>query len=340
MSPDDQHGDDASSILYQDNKHGIIILDIPRSIEEAQIPSQCLPSRRMISTEPPATPFENPEPKDGSAYSMHSHGSFASQLADLMTAESVNQTISHLEHVYNGQYFLPRITTPDEEVSGKSHAMPPDANYTQGLLQDTRDAFCDAAPKFDLILMDPPWPNRSARRKKGSYNTANTVTEIRELLSAIPVPTHLKDDGLVAVWITNRPSILDLMTSPTGLFAQWGLELVTEWIWLKVTATGEPLFPIDSAWRKPWEKLLVAKRRSAPKLDSLSPRTIVAVPDLHSRKPNLRGLFDQVLGQHHSGLEVFARHLTSGWWSWGDQVLLFQESQHWTDNKNSSDVGT
>lgn len=340
MSLDDQCGDDASSILYQNNEHGVIVLDIPRSIEEAQVPSQCLPSRRLISTEPPTAPFENPEPQDSSAYSMHSHGPFASQLADLMTAESVTQTVSHLENVYIGPYFLPRITSSDEELSDKSHVMPPDANYTQGLLQDTRDAFCAAAPKFDLILMDPPWPNRSARRKKGSYNTANSVTEIRKLLSAIPVTTHLKDDGLVAVWITNRPSILDLMTSPTGIFAQWGLELVTEWTWLKVTASGKPLFSIDSAWRKPWEKLLIAKRRVAPKLDSLSPRIIVAAPDLHSRKPNLRGLFDKVLGQHHSGLEVFARHLTSGWWSWGDQVLLFQEPQHWIAHRNSSDVDT
>lgn len=338
MSADDQHGNDASSLLYQDNEHGVIVLDIPRSIEEAQVPSQCLPNRRLISSDPPATPFENPEPKDGSAYSMHSQGSFASQLADLMTAESVNQCLSHLGDVYKGPYFLPRVTASDKEASGTSHVIPSDANYTQGLLQDTRDTFCDAAPKFDLILMDPPWPNRSARRKKGSYDTANTATEIRKLLSAIPVPTHLTDDGLVAIWITNRPSILDLMTSPTGLIAQWGLELVTEWTWLKVTASGEPLFPIDSAWRKPWEKLLIAKRRGAPKLDNLSPRTIVAVPDLHSRKPNMRGLFNQIFGPHHRGLEVFARHLTSGWWSWGDQVLLFQESHHWTAHRKSTDV--
>ncbi len=54
---------------------------------------------------------------------------------------------------------------------------------------------------------------------------------------------------------------------------------------------------------------------------------ILAVPDVHSRKPNLRAL----LGVPHdgAGLEVFARNLTAGWWGWGDEALLFQHRRHW-----------
>lgn len=195
-------------------------------------------------------------------------------------------------------------------------------------------SFLQRAPKFNLIVLDPPWPNRSVRRTTTTattphYKTARSLAAVRALLAAIPTPARLRDDGLVAVWITNKPRIVDLLTAPGGVFDQWGVQLVAEWTWLKVTAAGQPLYPLEAAWRRPWEKLLVAKRRGRAAPAGLAPRTIVAVPDVHSRKPNLRGLFADILGTGYTGLEVFARGLTAGWWSWGDEVLKFQQPQHW-----------
>ncbi|PHH88571.1 hypothetical protein CDD83_7352 [Cordyceps sp. RAO-2017] len=149
------------------------------------------------------------------------------------------------------------------------------------------------------------------------------------MLAGIPVPARLAADGLVAVWITNKPGVRELLTSPAGVLAGWGLEPVTEWTWLKVAASGEPLYDVESAWRKPWEKLLVARRRGARLHRALPPKVVVAVPDVHSRKPHLRRLFQDALGPQYTGLEVFARNLTAGWWSWGDEVLKFQGAHHW-----------
>ena len=127
-----------------------------------------------------------------------------------------------------------------------------------------------------------------------------------------------------------------------------GLELVAEWTWLKVTDRGEPVFDLDGFYRKPWERLLIARRRGESRsrngsdgaaIESgtiqhpIKPRIIVAVPDVHSRKPNLRPLFGDLLQPGFSALEVFARNLTAGWWSWGDEVLRFQESRHWTSEE-------
>ncbi|UKZ59604.1 uncharacterized protein TrAtP1_000905 [Trichoderma atroviride] len=216
---------------------------------------------------------------------------------------------------------------------------PPRAEYLHGSIRHLRQTFIDRAPQFRLMVFDPPWPNRSARRKKaGSYNTASNLSEIQKLLSSIPVASHLASDGLVAMWITNKSSVLDLVTSSKGLFASWGLELVTQWTWLKITSLGEPLFDIESTWRKPWETLLIAKRISAKAPETLKPRVILAVPDVHSRKPNLRRLFEEYLGQDYTALEVFARNLTSGWWSWGDQVLQFQAPEHWVDVEISTTI--
>ncbi|EHK48181.1 hypothetical protein TRIATDRAFT_272036 [Trichoderma atroviride IMI 206040] len=355
-----------SSILF--HAGNVVLLDIPRSLEEAQVPPGLPPSARIVSGAPPLKPFTTPEPRDGATadHWLRSSQSAGAHIADLMAAAAVQSALDQLHSRYAGLFCLPRLcnapdglipqdfndrkidtggtTSADTATSTATSAMdairtPPRAEYLHGSIRHLRQTFIDRAPQFRLMVFDPPWPNRSARRKKaGSYNTASNLSEIQKLLSSIPVASHLASDGLVAMWITNKSSVLDLVTSSKGLFASWGLELVTQWTWLKITSLGEPLFDIESTWRKPWETLLIAKRISAKAPETLKPRVILAVPDVHSRKPNLRRLFEEYLGQDYTALEVFARNLTSGWWSWGDQVLQFQAPEHWVDVEISTTI--
>lgn len=323
------------------------------------------PSARIVSGAPPLKPFTTPEPRNGATadHWLRNSQSAGAHIADLMAAAAVQSALDQLHSRYSGPFYLPRLShvsdgliTCTQAANGKTEAggattadttsgttctatpaisavrIPHGAEYLHGSIRDLRQTFIDSAPQFRLIVLDPPWPNRSARRKKaGSYKTASDLSEIQDLLSSIPLASHLASDGLVAMWITNKSSVLDLVTSSKGLFASWGLELVTQWTWLKITSSGMPLFDIESTWRKPWETLLIAKRTGAKAPETLKPQVILAVPDVHSRKPNLRRLFQETLGQDYPALEVFARNLTSGWWSWGDQVLQFQAPEHWTD---------
>ncbi|UKZ80929.1 hypothetical protein TrVFT333_008694 [Trichoderma virens FT-333] len=324
-----------SSILFQssntannNDSPSFVLLDIPRSLEEAQVP----PATSPLHASSPGLPAR-----------------------PLMAAAAAQSALDELRSRYSGPFCLDRVCRPAEEAvftdgdvdvhvdaanadaagAKSSEAsrirIPIGAEYLHGSIYDLRQTFVDTAPHFRLVILDPPWPNRSVRRKRktGSYSTASNLTEIQQLLLSIPVSLHLTPDGLVAVWITNKSSIFDLVTSPRGLFASWGLELMTQWTWLKVTSSGDPIFDMESAWRKPWETLLIAKRIGARAPSTLKPLVIVAVPDVHSRKPNLRQLFEGVLGRDYTALEVFARNLTSGWWSWGDQVLHFQGTEHW-----------
>ncbi|KAF5673812.1 mt-a70 family [Fusarium heterosporum] len=322
-----------SSILFESPDKSIIVFDIPTSLEESQaLPSQ-IPRRRIFSAEAPASPFLTPEPRHGGDHPAFT--SPAAQLAELMTAATVGSALDDLANLYSysGPFYRDRLIQPQlpSSLSTLPPLLPDKAEHLHGSIQALRDSFHMSAPKFDLVVLDPPWPNRSARRKTDKYATVSNLDEMSNLLLQIPLASHLAPDALVAVWITNKHSIQNFLTSPTGLFAAWGLELVAEWTWLKVAATGEPLFDIESTWRKPWEKLIVAKRIGDKKPDALKPKVIVAVPDVHSRKPNLRGLFQDVLGKECLGLEIFARNLTAGWWSWGDDVLRFQQPQHWND---------
>lgn len=319
-----------SCILYESANGSVVCLDIPRSIEEAQSPREEPTDRRLISTSPLLAPFETPTAKHAADQSTALTPS--SQISQLMTGAAVQNALHHTQKHFPGPYCLPRVTqppsTPSEPVD--SHFTPKRSHALLGSLEETREEFIATAPHFNLIVVDPPWPNRSAKRKRQGYSTCLSHEATRDLLSLIPVPAHLAPGGVVAIWVTNSHSATELLTAKDGLFAQWGLELAAEWIWLKTTVSGEPMVDVESTWRKPWERLLIATRKGDGPRKLVDRKVVVAVPDVHSRKPNLRRLFDDELGLGYQGLEVFARHLTTGWWSWGDEVTMFQAERHWT----------
>jgi N6-adenosine-specific RNA methylase IME4 len=347
------------SVLYQNKTKTVVVLDLPRSIEEAQLPASEVRAgkhldRRLISAPPPDQPFPTPEPKHGQLTGTQGSLTSAAHVAELMTLAAVESALDELQKCYAGPWCLPRVLDEKEDdgsgtkkrkmVDGEDQNgpegsvdeqvyIPPGSHYLRGTIQSARTAFINEAPNFDLIILDPPWPNRSARRKKGNYTVAYDLDSIRDLLSSIPVAPRLSPHGLVAVWVTNAGRFTELLTAPVrGIFAEWGLELIDEWTWLKVTSHGEPIVRVDSTWRKPWERLLIARRiGSATKIQEGAGKVIVSVPDVHSRKPNLRGMFEGILGHEYTALEVFARSLTAGWWGWGDDVLRFQKHEYWRD---------
>lgn len=209
--------------------------------------------------------------------------------------------------------------------------IPPMSTAILGDIDTTFGTFISHAPNFDLVVLDPPWPNRSARRKK-SYNISYGTKDITALLSSIRLSHRLNEEALVGIWITNKPAFRNLILSAGGIFDHWNVELVEEWIWLKVTSEGAPICSMDSTWRKPYEILLVGRKTSKVKPSIfIEKRIIFAVPDLHSRKPNLKALFEPLLPTKYQALEIFARNLTAGWWAWGNEVMKFQHEEQWID---------
>ncbi|EPE08669.1 mt-a70 family [Ophiostoma piceae UAMH 11346] len=378
-----------SSLLYGNADQTVVVVDVPRSIEEAQEPwpnrnddgASVRNRRRLLSGHPPISPFPTP-----SGLSVIDNESLAGQsltakLAELTAQATVDSALAELHNAaFDGPWCLPRCIHSDEKAGVKkdvavvstsaSFHIPPGARYLAGTIEACRDEFLADAPEFNVIVLDPPWPNRSARRRRqgrkrkscaldGSsddtgYETAYNMQSMRELLEQIPVGAKLAATGnsLVAVWVTNKAGCEAMLTDPRcGLFRDWGVELVATWTWLKVTTHGEPVVPLDSQWRKPWERLLIARRPvgvgttagsgHSTAVPLPTQRVIVGVPDLHSRKPNLRSLLLPFVapvdgtGNEQSanitGLEVFARNLTAGWWAWGNEALLFQHKSWWTE---------
>lgn len=245
--------------------------------------------------------------------------------------------------------------------------------------------------KFNLLLFDPPWPNRSVRRsghyKVHHYSEMDLLTQrLRDILrvhsypfhtspspglekgsaasvsgSGFPEPSAKAHASLAAIWITNaekarRAAYESLISS--------GFRIVEEWVWVKTTIDGRPISAVDGLWRKPYEILVIGRavgttagavddtvlQENASEDESdllgidpagIKRRVIAAVPDLHSRKPNLREVFERIFFvggvdagtglQSYSALEVFARNLTAGWWACGNEVLKFNARECWVD---------
>jgi N6-adenosine-specific RNA methylase IME4 len=183
---------------------------------------------------------------------------------------------------------------------------------------------------FDLVLLDPPWPNRSAKRKGGTYEQVGGMPYLKKMLLRMDLDNYLEHNALVGIWITNKEALREHVLGPGGLFETWNVGLIEEWVWIKTTIQGEPMFDMDTLLRKPYEILLLG--RAAPNswttmahAPTIKRRVIAAVPDIHSRKPCVKELLEPYMPDpvDYSALEVFSRYLVSGWTSWGNEVLKY-----------------
>ncbi|XP_044196288.1 N(6)-adenine-specific methyltransferase METTL4 isoform X1 [Thunnus albacares] len=174
-------------------------------------------------------------------------------------------------------------------LMGEEYVIPP---HTAFLLSDfTRlQPLVHYGRRFELIVMDPPWENKSVKRSRRYSSLPSSQ------LKRLPIPLLASPNCLVVTWVTNRPSHLRFVCDE--LYPHWGVEVVAEWYWVKVTTSGEFVFPLDSQHKKPYEVLILGRyRSSASTSSSLSEtsevpvedqRLIVSVPSaLHSQKPSL-----------------------------------------------------
>ncbi|KAL2006344.1 hypothetical protein VTN00DRAFT_9998 [Thermoascus crustaceus] len=263
----------------------------------------------------------------------------------------------------------------------------PIARRPEELLPSSKPIIIPGLPadkKFNLILLDPPWPNRSVRRSAQyhthQYSDMDTLTRyIGDILRMHLYTPDEEDRGrekdsnqnqksqesIAAIWVTNTEK--SRMAAYDAIHAA-GLTVCEEWVWIKTTVKGEPATPVDGLWRKPYEILIIGKRSHDPggRQETTSSgktrRVIAAVPDVHSRKPNLKDVFERVFffsssspsqndgtlvagsdannaednsnecrHVEYTAMEVFARNLTAGWWACGNEVLKFNWDDWWVD---------
>jgi len=58
-------------------------------------------------------------------------------------------------------------------------------------------------------------------------------------------------------------------------------------------------------------------------------KVVLAVPDVHSRKPCIKELIEPYLPTSYSACEIFGRNLTEGWHTIGDEAIKYNWDGHW-----------
>ena len=387
-----------TALLFVSDDASVFLLDLPRSIELAQMnsPESHCPYQ-IISSEPRLVPYPSTDPKTPQKRKEFlSKISVAEQVYHQSLQQSIYEALTQIrcghegpwcrtrhtvENAYNKKFtgsdqsVRPKLcnrSTPgapiilsgpsggcDEvpslqnyavtnvfarsarlKMDNKSFSIPPHSTF---ILSDISNAqtFSHSARllipqrghaisgSFDLIVLDPPWSNRSVRRSK---NYITSEDQSRDPFNSVHFlfVHHLSVGGIVALWITNKWKVRE---NVLHTLAKNGLILVEEWIWAKVTVAGEPVSDVTGLWRHPYEVCLVFQKMnsSEPRERKAKRRILAAVPDFHSRKPKLMELFFKVFPSltFDYALEVFARDLCAGWWSWGDDVLKYANRTAW-----------
>ncbi|KAI1727581.1 ZIP zinc transporter domain-containing protein [Ditylenchus destructor] len=205
---------------------------------------------------------------------------------------------------------------------GTCYVIPRKASFLRGDIGMIRH-FAHREMKFDLIVTDPPWPNKSVKRQK-----CYPWMETDDILNAMPIPNLLARGGLVCFWLSNSESIHEKIEDM--LTNQWGLVRLAEWFWLKICRSGQPVVKFDRPEHKvPFESLIFACHEDdAPLLkDKITDHfTIIGVPNANpSRKPPIKELLRELdIFQSSNCLELFARYLLPETTSIGLEVLKFQ----------------
>lgn len=188
---------------------------------------------------------------------------------------------------------------------------------------------CKVNGLYNCVVLDPPWENKSVKRGR-KYNTL----DFHEI-AKIPLNKLCDKNCLIIVWVTNKQKIKNWVKET--FFKKWNISFLFEWHWVKLTASGEPVFPWDSLHKKPYETLVIGcyQSSSCDNFDSSAVTDLVigSMPTaVHSHKPPLNEIIKtcllKPLGKDTRCLEMFARSLTSGWTSWGNEVLMLQNIEY------------
>ncbi|CAK5096072.1 unnamed protein product [Meloidogyne enterolobii] len=95
--------------------------------------------------------------------------------------------------------------------------------------------------------------NGNTRYKIFSNNHSSSSNS--NLLTSIPIPSLLKENGLLCLWITNSEKIFNFALK---LIKNWKLVLIAKWHWLKLCKSGEPICQFNPSHKVPFETILFA----------------------------------------------------------------------------------
>ncbi|KAM3719136.1 DNA N6-methyl methyltransferase [Dirofilaria immitis] len=186
-------------------------------------------------------------------------------------------------------------------------------------------AECKDGKRFDFILLDPPWENKSVKRK-----TVYTTYEDQSWMVDLYVPELLEESGLFATWVTNNAKHFKFIDDMIEYF---GFEKIATWRWLKVTNNGEPVCSLNSQHKQPFESIVFASSSTSRKyyMKIADEFVLISTPSaIHSRKPPLFPVLQAlgILEKSATQLELYGRYLLSRTTTVGFEAAKLQNKRY------------
>ncbi len=180
---------------------------------------------------------------------------------------------------------------------------------------------------FSIIYADPPWrfkchttweaaqgTTSASRRTENHYDTM-TMQSVREL----PVQALADKDCTLFLWVT-----MPMLPDGLATMAAWGFKFKTiAFTWAKRTKTDKAWACGMGYWTRANAEICLLGTRGHPKRVAKNVRQLVVSPvGRHSAKPpEVRDRIVALMGDLPR-VELFAREITPGWETWGNEVNI------------------
>jgi N6-adenosine-specific RNA methylase IME4 len=168
---------------------------------------------------------------------------------------------------------------------------------------------------FNVLYADPPWPydNTGVRGSAESHYATMSIEDI----CSMKLPTA--DDSVLFLWVTNP-----MLEVAFKVLHAWGFEYKTNIVWVKANLDKPG---VGFYVRGRHELLFICVKGSfLPEQAGKEPLGSVVVADIqeHSRKPDIFYDIIESMYPQQRYLELFARKTRTGWFSWGDELVVTQ----------------
>lgn len=171
-----------------------------------------------------------------------------------------------------------------------------------------------ANKKYQIIVIDPPWPIKKLTHKaRPNQTTMDYPVMTLEQIAALKIREISAENCWCFLWTTQK-----FLFNSKSILEGWGFKHLLTMVWEKTygRSAGMPLY----GFRWNAEFIIVGYKRK-PKLwpkRELIPVVFQAENKRHSQKPDKFYSFVEQLG--HPRIDIFARNYRLGWDVWGNEV--------------------
>ena len=179
--------------------------------------------------------------------------------------------------------------------------------------------------KFDVLMIDPPWPKRKGGRRQVRPNQGRQLDyktmSIENIALTIDrdVLTQAADTCAVFLWTIDQ-----FLHAGESIFEQRGFRRHARFIWDKKNGVA-PCFTVRFAH----EYLVWFYRpRLMPIAETARGKLTTVISESareHSRKPNAAYAAVEMLYPNARRIDVFSREVRLGWAQFGDQLSHFDD---------------